>query len=59
MNGKGKFFLGTIVSAIAQGSCGFLKTSEKNIAVNYYGDPVSSCGYVSAVNSTEGLYCRR
>lgn len=54
MNGKRKFF--SIVSAIAQGSCGFLKTSE-NIAVNYYGDPVSSCGYISAVNSTEGLYC--
>lgn len=28
MNGKGKFCLGAIVSSLAQGSCGFLKTSK-------------------------------
>lgn len=32
---------------------------ENIIAVNYHGDSVSSCGYISAVNSTEGFNCRR
>lgn len=49
---------GAIVSSLAQGSCCFSRL-ENIIAVNYHGDSVSSCGYISAVNSTEGFNCRR